>query len=472
MSTEEKPAPVFKKDVITMKKTVSFSMGFFISSSLVTFYNMLVLYYYEVELGLATALVGLSFAIYAVWNMINDPLFGYLTDRPMRWSKKYGLRTPWVLFGAIGIIISFYLLFAVPDFGDVKSNPWPLFWYMIIITCIYDTFYTIFTTHYYGGFANIFRTPEERRKGSTIGYMVGLGVRTAVMGLLMPTIIIQGDPSSYVRFSLVLAIILGIALVLMVPGVYENEFVKKRYFQIYEYLEAIRLPYFKFLKTTFKQKNYMTLLICYTLWTTAQLLAMFSIFFLINDVLKFDLSVLIYMALGNLLAFFPSMVIWTKIAKKVDHSKVLACGMITTGFTMVQALFVTTVLGFFIMNVFAGIGLAAGWCVQMSVTSDALDEVNLACGRHVEAGLIGIQNFFLRSGFLTAALIIAAVHIATGYVPGASEQTELAKIGVRIHFGLFSSIFCWLAAFMMFKFYDLRGEKKEAQMAALKKKGL
>jgi len=472
MSTEEKPAPVFKKDVISRKKTVSFSMGFLINASLVTFYQFLVLYYYEVELGLATGLVALSFAIYAVWNMVNDPLFGYLTDRPMRWSKKYGMRAPWAIFGGLGVILCFYLLFAVPDFGDVKSNPWPLFWYMIIITCIYDTFYTIFTTHYFGGFANIFRTTEERRKGSTIGVVLGIGIRTVIMALLMPALIIQGDPGSYVRFALVLTIILCICLILSVPGVYENEFVKKRYLQIYEYLEAIRLPYFKFLKITFKQKNYMTLLIAYTLWQTAVLLVTFSVFYLIYDVLEFDISVLVYFALGNILAFFPSMYIFSKIAKKVDHSKVLGLGMVILGLTFIQGMWITTVPEFFFMNICAGIANAAGWCVSMSVTSDALDEVNLAAGRHVEAGLMGIQNFFLRSGFLTAALIIAAVHIATGYVPGASEQTDLAKLGVRMHFGLFSAILTWTAALIMFKVYDLRGEKKEAQMAALRKKGL
>ena len=57
-------------------------------------------------------------------------------------------------------------------------------------------------------------------------------------------------------------------------------------------------------------------------------------------------------------------------------------------------------------------------------------------------------------------------------MPGASEQTDLAKLGIRIHFGLFSAILSWTAALMMFKVYDLRGEKKEAQMAALRKKGL
>ena len=126
MSSEDSTPITFKKDVVSKKKMASYSMGPFIDSFLQTSYNTIIFYYYEVEVGLATALVELSFIIYAVWNMINDPLVGFLTDKPMRWSKKYGMRTPWIIFGGILLIITYYFLFAVPNI-DARTNPWPIF---------------------------------------------------------------------------------------------------------------------------------------------------------------------------------------------------------------------------------------------------------------------------------------------------------------------------------------------------------
>ncbi|TFF89670.1 MAG: hypothetical protein EU548_06950 [Promethearchaeota archaeon] len=73
MSTDNSPKTIIKRDVVSRKKMASYSMGFFLNSFFLTSYNILVFYYYEVEIGLATALVGLAFAIFAVWNMINDP---------------------------------------------------------------------------------------------------------------------------------------------------------------------------------------------------------------------------------------------------------------------------------------------------------------------------------------------------------------------------------------------------------------
>ncbi|MHA1257157.1 MAG: hypothetical protein ACTSPS_16325, partial [Promethearchaeota archaeon] len=69
-------------------------------------------------------------------------------------------------------------------------------------------------------------------------------------------------------------------------------------------------------------------------------------------------------------------------------------------------------------------------------------------------------------------IILAGTHILTGYVPGATTQTELAQLGIRIHAGLFSAIFCFIGALLVLKFYDLKGEKREQIMASLREKGL
>lgn len=105
-----------------------------------------VFYFYEVEISLAINLLGLSYIIFAIWSMVNYPFLGYLTDRPIPWMEKWGMRTPWILLSALFSLLSYFLIF-IPPMVDVKNDPWPIFWYMLIITCIFDTFFTIFFTH-------------------------------------------------------------------------------------------------------------------------------------------------------------------------------------------------------------------------------------------------------------------------------------------------------------------------------------
>ena len=473
MSKETESPQPFKKDTVSRAKMASYGMGPFAQSFIYSAYNTLIFYYYQVELGLATALVGLSFVIYAVWNMINDPLVGYLTDKPNRWSQKYGLRAPWIIIAGIFQAVLWFFLFYIPfDVSDVKSNPWPLFWYMIAITCAWDTAFSLFTTHYIGGFANIFRTADERRKGSTIMLMVGIFGQTFA-GVMVPLMIVLGDPSSYVRTALICAIVLLIALILFIPGVHENEFVKKRYLQIYEFLESQKMGYFKTLKIAFKQKNWVTWLTAYTLWTIGLMLGQVSSLYFAIDVLGLDISTLAWLAIPFLLTFFPCIFIWSYVAKKTDHVNLSITAMFIVIVLRIFAFFfVVDLTGLIIMNILSGIASSAWLCILFSITGDCNDEVTLAAGRHVEATLIGVRNFFLRIAYLVIGVIIAGVQIATGYQPGAAEQTELAKWGIRIHTLLIPALFTLAGVIIMLKYYDLKGEKKIAQMAALRKKRL
>ena len=472
MSTEETTAKPFKPDKVSKGKMVSYGMAPFIANLTNASYNLLLFYYYEVEIGLSIVLVGLSFVIYAVWNMVNDPLTGFLTDKPMRWSKKYGLRTPWIIVSGILMIISYYFLYAVPDVGDVKSNPWPLFWYMVIITCLYDTFYSIFQCHFMGGFGNIFRTEEQRRKGSMTLALIAIFSSMFIRIVIIAQVIVYGDPTSFVRAALLTAIVGFVCLGLLLPGIHENEFVKQRYLQIYEFLEAQKLPYFQLLKITFKQKNYMTFLVCFTLFTIAQVLQLTSELFLLREVLGFDVDVMAITAVFVLITIIPSVIIWSHLAKKIGHSTVFNINLILLVFAYGSLLWVTTLLHLMILYAFFGITMGAYVSVYFSLTADTNDEVVDAAGRHVEATLMGIRNFFFRVAYATTGVIVAGVHLATGYVPGASTQTELALLGVRIHTGGFPALFCLIGAIIMYKFYDLKGEKREQLMASIRKKGL
>lgn len=472
MSTENNKTPEFKKDVVSAGKIASYTMGPFMSAFLEGTMAILVYYYYEVEIGLATYLVGISIIIYALWNMINDPLIGYLTDKPMRWSKKYGMRTPWIIMGAIITIICYFLIFTAPTDTDVKSNPWPIFWYMVIITCLFDTGYSLFQTHYIGGMANIIRSKDDRRKASYRSTLVAVVGRMFLQAVLIPAFIILGNPSSYTTFAMVGVIVLVIATLVFQPGIHENEFVKKRYLQIYEFLHAKEMPYFQFLKTAIKQKNYRTWAAAMSLATCGSILATASLFYFINDVLQLDLAVVTILALATIASFVPSMFFWAYVAKKTSFAKVITIGFLVVGISNLLTLFITTLQQLVIANIIGGVATGAYVSMQLSVNSDTMDEVNLACGKHVEAGAMGLTIFFLRISILMVGIIITVVHLATGYVPGASQQSDLAILGIRLHRGLFPAIFLFIASFLMWKYYDLKGEKKEQLMAALRKKGL
>ena len=404
--------------------------------------------------------------------MINDPLIGFLTDKPMRWTKKYGLRMPWIIFGGFLTVFFYYFLFTVPDV-DAKSNPWLVFWYLVIITCIYDTFYSILTTHAYGGFTNIFRTRDDRRKGGTIGQFMGMISRFVMVGILIPYTIVTGDPSSYVRAGLITAIIMFVSLILFIPGIHESEAVKTRYLQVYEYLDIGKLPYFKFLKIVFKQKNFKLQVFAFTMFTFGYTLYAANSIYFIEEVLQESLVVMTLAGIVYTLGFVISIWIWSRyVADRLGHLNTYALGLALLGIFFLAALWYTTVIEYVIWHLIAGLGLSAFAAVWMSIESDVNDEITNAAGVHQEAALMGIRNFFFRLSFLFMGSAMAITHILTGYVPGAAEQTDLAKLGIRILVGGIPGVCCILGALLVFLYYDLKGEKREQIMKSLREKGL
>ena len=472
MSNESTTAKPFKPDKVSKGKMLSYGMAPFISNITVASYNLLVLYYYEVELGLSIALVGLSFVIYAVWNMINDPLVGFLTDKPMRWSKKYGLRTPWIIVSGILLIACYYFLYAVPDVGDVKSNPWPLFWYMIFITCLFDTFFSIFQIHFIGGFGTIFRSKDDRRKGSMIMGFFALCSAVFIRVVIIANVVVFGDPSSFVRAALLTVVISFICLALLVPGIHENETVKKRYFQIYEFLELQKTPYFKVLKLAFKQKGYVTFTIALTLHQCARILRIASELYMIKDVLNLDMTVIALLGFFFIIFLVPSMIVSSYIAKKIGHANLWTISLILLVFVYLSALWMTTLTHLIIVYAFYGVAQGAHSTVTFAMIADVNDEVVNAAERHIEGTLGGVRTFFARVAYIAIGVIVVGIHLATGYIPGASTQTPLALMGIRIHYGAVPALFESIAAILMIKFYDIKGEKREQIMASLKAKRL
>ena len=455
-------------------KALSYSMGPFINTFIYFAYDILVFYYYEVELGLATALVGLSFVIFAIWNMVNDPLVGFITDKPKKWSKKYGLRAPWILFGGFLQIVAFFFLFYIPfDVSDAKTNPWPLFLYMVIVTCIWDTFFSIFMTNYIGGFANVFRTPENRRKGSLTILLIGMFGNIFASGILIPMVIIYGDPSSYIRAAALACIVLAVAVLLFIPGINESEEMKERYLKIHEMKEKQKLPYKELLKIAFKNRDFVIYTTMFFLIEgMVGVMSRLSTLYLIKEVLNEDISILGPAMLLFLVFFIPSLFLFTYIAKKTEHIYVLMIAMSLSIIRGILIMFITDATGYYIVSILNGISNAAWAGILFSITSDVMDSVTCDAGQHVESTMIGIRTFFLRISYLVVGALIAAIHIMTGYVPGATSQSPSAQFGIRVHAGLIPAIMALIAFILVLKFYTLKGDRKRECLEILRAKGL
>jgi len=468
MSTKEEAQQVSEWGVVSTWKMLSFSFGYLIGSALggVAF---ALFYYYEVEVGLDVALLALAFIIYGIYNMFNDPIFGYLTDKPFKWTRKYGMRFPWMMIGIFPALIFYFLCFTVPETFIGQTDQWPIFWYLLIMLCIMDTFYSIFLPHLHGGVANHFRTEYERRKFSAINNVVP-GILSIPLALIVPLIAVYGKRETFILAAFIVMIGWIIFAILFIPGARESEQLKESFIKSYE---STTKTFWKTMKTGLGQKNFAISLTVLAIITLAGSLYYASHIYFFKDILRIPLIFSIILILAYAVGIFVGVPIWTRFAKKKGFKKTYQLGLFMMACSYLPVLWITTLEETTFFAFIGGFVSSCAMIMYVPIVSDCYDEVSTVTGTRDEATLQGIRNFFFRIAAVLFGPIIAIIHIMSGYNPDPyAVQTPEAIWGIRVHMGLVPMILTFIAFFIVWKWYDLEGEKKQVMIAKLKDMGL
>lgn len=140
-------------------------------------YASLLTIFYQDYLGLAVRWIGIASVAYAVWNAINDPLFGFLTDRT---RSRLGRRIPYLRFTAPFLALTFILVWLAPESAAEVVQ----FWWMLAAMLLYDTAYTIVGLVYAALLPEIALTDEGRSTLQVYSGIFGLGAY--LLGFLIP----------------------------------------------------------------------------------------------------------------------------------------------------------------------------------------------------------------------------------------------------------------------------------------------
>lgn len=126
-------------------------------------------------LGIAAFLAGSIIFAARMYDLVTDPLMGYISDRT---QSRWGRRRPHLLLGAIVCFIAFVALFNVPDItGEIGMAAYATF-----LLILFTTAYTIFNVPYLAMPAEMTDSYNERT--SMMGYRV-VFFTTANLGLFL-----------------------------------------------------------------------------------------------------------------------------------------------------------------------------------------------------------------------------------------------------------------------------------------------
>jgi GPH family glycoside/pentoside/hexuronide:cation symporter len=158
-------------------------LGPAITANISVFY---LLFFFTNVAGIPAGLAGSILMISKIWDGVNDPLIGLLSDKTK--SRRWGRRLPWMFYGAIPFGIFFLLQWIVPQFSVNQSDHiWPLFWYYVVIGVLSQSFYTVVNLPYTAMTPELTQDYDERTSLNSFRFTFSIG--GSILSLILAKIV-------------------------------------------------------------------------------------------------------------------------------------------------------------------------------------------------------------------------------------------------------------------------------------------
>ncbi|HUW89637.1 MAG TPA: MFS transporter [Candidatus Nanopelagicaceae bacterium] len=425
--------------------------------------------FWEVVVGLDILIITLAYTIFAVWNIINDPIVGYLVDRPRKFWSRLGKRYPWFIIGGIPAILFLAIIFS-PPYLDPVDAAWIYFAWVLISLCLYELFYTISQLNHGALFPDKFRSDSNRRKGGF--WRMLLGILGTAIGFIVPPLLIKTDnASSFASMAWIFVIVNLVIFVTSIPGHRESKELRDRYVKEQEKRESI--SFFHALKIVVTHKNFMAVIFVFLMDGIIGASLTASIQYVTKYILEEPESSAILILAPFILAVILSLFPWLLLSQKMKNNrKMLILGVFLNTIGLLPFMFAHTTIGFVIAALILGIGGGALRIGSNPVLADAIDEAVADSGKHIEGSFMGVYTFFIRFSLIAQGWIFAIAHTLTGFDANSATQSDLAKFGILLHTALIPMILTLIALVVFVLVYDLRPEKTKEIKEKLKEMNL
>ena len=412
------------------------------------------------ELRYATFIIMLA----TIWDGINDPLMGIITDRT---RSKYGRHRRYLLLSIPPLVISYIMLWN--SFGlDAKEHPTVCVMYYAFAYILYKTAYTMVEVPHTAMLPTLAPEYNKRTQYTSVSYIfnsVGM-IPSYIILLILLRIFDSGDTLSYqsrtpfLLMGIILSVVYACAIFATFKTCKEPSSLDEKLppldlkAAIDEYVQVFRNKSFR---------DYFTM----------------SFFWQMARSFYSTTNVYYITYLANLYRYYPIFNafagVFESLAFPLNYALTMKkgkskCGAVVTPFMIIGlgiALFVKTVkpgesyMGTLVLMILGGavlypFGMSGLGFVGNNVLPDITDVDELITGRRRE-GVIGTFNTMIKQvtgGLMTfiVGLILDGFGLVTGNEGVYIEQSDSAIVGIRLCISVLPMISAIIAWFMLKRF--------------------
>jgi GPH family glycoside/pentoside/hexuronide:cation symporter len=420
-------------------KKLEYSFGAIATALSYQAFSTYIIFFYVDVVKLPAYLAAIGMLIYALWNAVNDPIAGFISDHT---HTRWGRRIPYIAFGAIPFALIYFLIWT-PPFTEYSQVFW-LFLYFVGFICLFDGFYTVTILNWASLYPEMFQTLKERSEVNA--YRQSFGMVGLVLGIAIPPLIY--GTLGWGVMGAIFGVIIAVSLLIALRGSFEHKV----------YSQEKQLSLSKSFKATLKNRSFLT-------FVFANLFVQFTFTIILASIPFFAKYVLDEGAAGTaaiLAAAFvtaiPMLYVWEKLTIKFGAKRCFMATMLLLASFLFPLFFVKTFLAAIINSMLIGIGLAGFILLADIIISDIIDEDETNTGTRREGMYFGANAFITRFAIGLEAFCMGIVFVVTSYNPYIFTQTREYLAGLRWLIAGFPMI-AMLLAFVIMWFYPLSGKK-------------
>lgn len=429
---------------------ITYSMGNFANTIAYQVFGNRIQFYYVDILGLNAALAGVIWTIYGLWNAINDPLMGQVSDRT---RTRMGRRVPYVMFGAIPLGISFFFLWTPPT-----RPPWLLAAYFLMILFVFDTLYSLTIIAYNALFPEVAPNLHERVNLSTVREIL------ATISLLLSFILapILAESIGYVWMGAIMGLLVAAGYLIAMIGVKEDPS-KIRDGDAVGLWQSLKIvfasrPFRWFLGANIcKEYIWLVLAAMLPFWRKYALgiqgpTELFGLTLGGGDTEAILLGIPILLTIPMLLVWRPLVTRWGPRRTWIVASLCFVPGFVAM--TLADS-FYTGLLG----TILVVPGLAGSMIMPFPLISEVIDDDAARHGYRREGIFFGINGGVTKLAFSAQGVLFAWIMSVSGYTAGSDVQSASAVWGIRFLIAVTPLVAALLIVFFMLR-YPLGASRK------------
>jgi GPH family glycoside/pentoside/hexuronide:cation symporter len=416
--------------------------------------------------GLAARWAGMALLIGKIWDAVTDPLMGYLSDRTI---SPLGRRRPYILIGAVPMMLTLWLFFTVPGIsGQIMLLLWATGTLMLVNTAstVINIPYSSLTPELTDDYHERTSLNGYRFGCAAFGTITGAAAVLPLVGFFAPG---GGEKHGWSMMGLALGAVMTAVTLATFFGTKEKKHTRadipeERVFSTY--------------RTVFTNKPYVILFVSYALHLTAITFLQSILIYYVDYIYpaEFVMALRDFPLIGNPAAgeealrgtlttvsmmmllltamIFIPVSVW--VSKKIGKRRTYQICFAVIGIACIAVSALGHLLPppFFLgLLVFAGIGVGFSYVAPFAMVPDTVEYDAVRTGERKEGAYYGMWTFISKAGAALSMFLSGQILSLGGYVPRA-VQGPGARLAIRLIIGPIPALI-FLSAFILMRFYPL-----------------